>query len=129
MNAPAEIQLPLLVARWKELKLAEAQAKDARAAVEAQILEHFPKDKTEGSVTDANVGVTATFKVTRKVDTKALQGAWNTLPEVVQRAFKWGAEVDTKQYKALQDVAPEAFAQAVAFVTTTPNKPSITIKE
>lgn len=127
MNAP--MSLSQLRSMWLTQKLAENQAKEARLEVEAQILLHFPTDKLEGSITDKDAGITCTFKVSRKVDTAKLQADWNKLSQNEQAAFKWAADVDTKTYKALADLDAASFSTVTAYVTTTPNKPSISIKE
>lgn len=127
MNAQADLHT--LKAMWATFKQLENGAKNDRLKVEEQILAHFPTDKLEGSVTDADAGVTVTFKVTRKVDTEALQSDWNKLPEQAQAAFKWSADVDTKAFKALADLDSTTHSAVCAYITTTPAKPSITTKE
>jgi hypothetical protein len=127
VNAP--MNLATLKAMWQTHKKAENDAKAMRLEVETAILSHFPSDKLEGAETDKDVGITVTYKVTRKVDTPALQAIWETLGKNAQAAFKWSADVDTKTYKALADLDQKSFSLINAFITTTPNKASITIKE
>lgn len=127
MNVP--MNLATLKAMWQTHKKAENDAKELRLEVEESILAHFPTDKLEGSVTDADAGITVTYKVTRKVDTPALQAIWETLGKNAQAAFKWSADVDTKTYKALADLDQKSFSLINTFITTTPNKASITVKE
>jgi hypothetical protein len=127
MNAP--ISLAHLRALWTMNKQRENEAKEARLDVEEQILAHFPSDKLEGSVTDAGAGITVTYKVTRKVDTPTLQADWDKLSKNAQAAFKWSADVETKTFKALADLDSTTHSTVCAYITTTPNKPSITIKE
>lgn len=127
MNAVTDLQT--LKAHWQMFKTLEDGAKRDRLGVEEQILAHFPKDKLEGSITDADVGVTVTYKVARKVDTAKLQADWAKLSVNEQAAFKWSADVDTTKFKAIQELDPEAFSTVTAYVTTKSNKPSISMKE
>jgi len=127
MNAP--MSLATLKGLWVGHKQDENTAKERRLEVEAAIFAHFPSDKLEGSITDADAGVTVTYKVSRKVDTAKLQADWNKLSQNEQAAFKWVADVETKTFKALADLDQVAHSTVCAYITTTPNKPSITIKE
>jgi thioredoxin-like negative regulator of GroEL len=127
MNAKAS--LAVLRTALIQAKLAEESAKNARLEIEQSILTHFPTDKLEGSVTDADHGLTVTYKVSRKVDTATLQADWEKLPKNAQAAFKWSADVDTKTFKALADLDPTTHSTVCAYITTTPNKPAITVKE
>lgn len=127
MNSSADINS--LKAMWLTFKKLEESAKEDRLGVEAQILAHFPTDKTEGSVTDADAGVTVSYKLTRSVDTDAVQANWDKLTVNAQKAFKWKADLDMKAYRAVQDLDPMSFAQIAAFVTSKPAKPSISVKE
>ena len=72
--------------------------------------------------------MTVTFKVTRKVDTEALQASWDKLSKNAQAAFRWSADVNTSTFKAIQDLDEVTFSTVAAYVTTTPAKPSIAIK-
>lgn len=127
MNAPT-IPLPVLVESLRAAKRMEDAAIEQRLAIEKQILLHYP-DKTEGSITDKDNGITLTYGVTRKVDTEALKEAWSTLSENVQKAFAWEAKVVTKTLKAIQDLDKAAYTSIAKFITTTPRKTSITLKE
>ncbi|VTU25211.1 hypothetical protein H4CHR_01549 [Variovorax sp. PBS-H4] len=119
----AELEEQLRIA-----KVMEATARDMRIAVEDQILTHFTAPETgEGSKTEGAVSVA--WKVTRKVDTDALQAAWQGLGPNAQKAFRWKADTDLKQLRALQDLDADSYAAAAKFITTTPAKPAITLKE
>ena len=78
----------------------------------------------EGSV--SHEGVTVTYKLTRKCDTEKLQEDWMQLTPSVQAAFKWSASVDTKSLRALDS---ESTTAAQIYITTTPAKPSIQLKD
>jgi hypothetical protein len=109
-------------------KAAERNANEDRLMVEAAMLALMPQ-KPEGTVTDAETGVTCTYKVTRKANTDALQNDWMHLSQTVQSAFTWKADVSAKQIKAIQELDPAAFEVAAKYITSTPAKPSISIKE
>jgi hypothetical protein len=113
---------------WLAAKAAEKNANEDRLMVEAAILALMPQ-KSEGAVTDAETGVTVSYKLTRKANTEALQNDWMHLSQTVQSAFTWKADVSAKQIKAIQELDPAAFAVAAKYLTTTPAKPAITIKE
>jgi hypothetical protein len=113
---------------WLAAKHAETKAQDERRDIEKSILALMPK-KPEGTVTDKDAGVSVTYKVSRTVDTPALQGQWHHLTENAQRAFKWKAEIDTRQFKALAEFDEAAYAFISQFVTSKEAKPSIEIKE
>ena len=125
----SSLNLATLKSMWQVKKEAENTAKSERIEIEQAMLVHFPTDKLEGSITDADAGVTCTYKVSRKVDTAALQADWDKLPKNAQAAFKWSADVDTKMFKTLADLDAPTHSTVCAYITTTPNKPSITIKE
>lgn len=127
MNATAE--LAVLKTALIQAKAAETAAKNARLEIEDAILAHFPSDKLEGSVTNADFGISVTYKLTRTVDTDALQAGWETLSANAQKAFKWKADIDLKQFRAIQELDQASYDQLVAFVTTKPAKPSVSIKE
>lgn len=124
------LPLPVLIASLRAAKEMEDTAAEQRIAIEKQILLHYADQaKTEGSITDKDNGITVTYGVTRKVNTDALREAWATLSENMQKAFTWEAKVVTKTLKAIQDLDQRAYAQLSNFITTTPKKTSITLKE
>lgn len=111
---------------WLAAKAAERAANEERLAVEAAILALMP-EQTEGTVTDKDTGVSVAFKVTRSVDTESVQRDWTALPRNVQDAFKWKADIDTKKFKAIQDLSPSDFTVLARYVTSKAAKPSITV--
>jgi hypothetical protein len=122
------IDLNVLKSMWLKYKSDEETAKALRLEIETAILSDFPTDKTEGSITNADFGITVIYKLTRTVDSEAVQNAWNDLSANAQKAFKVKFEVDLKQYRAVQDLDHSAFAEVSKFVTSKPAKPSIAIK-
>lgn len=118
-----------LRAMWLTFKKLEDSAKNDRLGIEQAILAHFPTDKTEGSITNADFGITVSYKLTRTVDSEGIQNAWSDLTANAQKALKVKFDIDLKQFRAVQDLDPQSFAQLAAFVTSKPAKPSISIKE
>jgi hypothetical protein len=117
-----------LRAAWLAAKQQEHAAAEERRLIEEAMLAHLP-NKREGIVTDKDHGITVTFKLNRKVDTEALQAKWHQLTENAQRAFRWKAEVDMRQLKAISDLDEAASAYISQFITTSPAKPAFSIKD
>lgn len=117
-----------LRAAWQAAKARETEAVIERRTIEDAMLALLPT-KLEGTVTDQDSGVSATFKITRKVDSDALQAAWTSLNANAQRAFKWKADIDTRQLKALQDLDAPSYSAIAPFITAAPAKPAISIKD
>ena len=113
---------------WLAAKAAERAANEERLAVEAAILALMP-EQTEGTVTDKDTGISVAYKVTRSVATEDVQRDWDTLPRNVQDTFKWKADIDTKKFKAIQDLSPSDFTVLARYVTSKASKPTITCKE
>jgi hypothetical protein len=108
----------------RQAKLAESIAKTERLRLEELIEKQFTKpDGGEGSHTDEEVKIT--WKINRTVDTAAVQAGWDSLTANAQKAFRWKADVDLTQFRALKDLDSAAYAQAAEFITSKPAKPSI----
>lgn len=127
MNAPSK-PLPLLVAELRAAKLAEETTRLTRIAIEEQILLLFNPPRS-GEATHKGEGFSITWKLTRTVDTAALQSAWQELNANAQKAFKWKADTDLRQLRALQDLDQIAYQQAAQYITAKPAKPAITLKD
>jgi hypothetical protein len=117
-----------LKAAWLAAKDQEHAATEERRLIEEAMLAYLPS-KREGTVTDKDHGITVTYKLTRKVDTDALQRAWEGLDKNAQSAFRWKADVDTRQLKAISELDQDAFILVSHFITTSPAKPAISIKD
>ena len=117
-----------LKTNWLAAKAAEAAANKERLAIEAGMVAMLPT-KLEGTVTDKESGVSVTYRMTRKTDTTALQNDWMHLSQTVQSAFTWKADASARQLTAMQELDPAAYALAAKYITSTPAKPSISIKE
>jgi hypothetical protein len=117
-----------LIAALRAAKSAETAAKNERLRLEDLIEKQFTKpDGGEGSHTDEEVKIT--WKINRTVDTAAVQAGWDNLTSRAQKAFRWKAEVDLTQLRALKDLDSEAYTQAAEFITSKPAKPSIELKD
>jgi len=117
-----------LTAALRKAKLAEATAKAERLRLEDQIEKLFTKpDGGEGTFSDEEVKIT--WKINRTVDTPAVQAGWDSLSANAQKAFRWKADVDLTQLRALKDLDSAAYAQAAEYITSKPAKPSIELKD
>lgn len=126
MNSPT-LPVAILVQALRQAKATEAQAIEHRRAIEEQIVARYPVPAGgEGTVKDEEFSIA--FKVTRNVDTEALQNAWATLGTNSQKAFKWKADIDLKNYRAIKELDEPAFNQLSQFITTKPAKPALTLK-
>jgi len=103
---------------------AEHYARDRRLAVEAEILALMPV-KHEGTVTDKEVGLSVSYKVTRKLDYEVYKSIADGLPVGLQ-CVDMKPTLNLKSFRALELVDP---ALAASFVTESPAKPSISILE
>ena len=117
-----------LTAALKAAKAAEEKAKADRLDIEDQMVALFAKPVTgEGTHNDEEFSIT--WKLNRTVDTDKLSAAYETLPVNVQRAFRWKAEVELKNLRALTELDPTSYLAAAEFITSKPAKPSITLKD
>lgn len=124
MNAPAH--LPALAAAWLQAKADEDAAKTRRYKIEKKIVAAVPvKDEGTSNTDLGALRVSVTTKLTRSVDTEALQGAWASLQPTVQKAFNWKADLSVSALKRLDE---QEAAQALRYVTTKPAKPAVKVE-
>jgi hypothetical protein len=117
-----------LIAMYLDAKAKEAEFAEVKRAAAAQMAVLFGTTE-EGTIT-ANTDrykVAIRYSVTRKVDVEALQTNWAKLPPEVQAAFKWKADVNTKEYRAAL-LDSKTKAMVTEFVTSKPASPSIEIE-
>ncbi len=127
-HTPPALPVSVLVQFLRQAKAKEAEAIENRRAIEAQIVSRYAvPDGGEGTVKDEEFSIT--YKVTRAVDTDALQVAWFGLSDNAKKAFRWKADVDLKHLRALADIDPDNAYQAQGFITTKPAKPALTLKD
>lgn len=122
-------ELQTLAAAFVAAKKVEDEAVAERRRI-GKLLEDAMPGPDEGTVS----GVVGDFKVivqrkvTRKVDSDALSQNWGELSNNVQNAFKWNAEIVTKQFRALVDLASADAEIAKTFITTKPAASSVTVE-
>jgi hypothetical protein len=117
-----------LTAALKAAKAAEEKAKADRLDIEAKMVALFAKPATgEGTHNDEDFSIT--WKLNRTVDTDKLSAAYESLPANAQRAFRWKAEVELKNLRALSELDPVSYSAAAEFITSKPAKPSIELKD
>jgi phage-related protein len=123
--------LERLTVQWIAAKDREAEANAERLQIEQQICAALPPVGAE-CVQRLDMGTHAlkvTYKVTRTVDSDALQALWDTIDAKAQKAFSWKASVKVGELRKLQDFMPEQYAKLAACIETKPAKPSIEIAE
>ena len=79
----------VLTAEWLALKHEEKMLQARRREVEDELLAHVAT-VPEGTV-HVNDRIKVQFKLTRKVDSDALDKIWDKLPDNIQAAFEWEA--------------------------------------
>ena len=90
-----------LTAEWLVLKREEKTMQARRREVEDELLMHIANPK-EGTV-HLNDSLKIQFKLTRKVDSDALDKIWDSLPDNIQAAFEWEAKPILKELRKVQD--------------------------
>lgn len=114
---------------WLDAKRTEDTAKAKRLEIEAQIVQMVGvKDEGVTAYEDDAFKIKTTGKVTRSVDTGAVQSAWEVLPDEVKKCFKWSASLDTKEYRALCSMRNDLIPQLNQYITSKPSKPSISVE-
>ena len=90
-----------LTAEWLVLKREEKTMQARRREVEDELLMHIANPK-EGTV-HLNDRIKIQFKLTRKIDSDALDAIWDKLPDNIQAAFSWEAKPVAKELRKVQD--------------------------
>lgn len=117
-----------LTAALKAAKTAEDNAKALRLEIEGKIVALYAKPATgEGIHKDEEFSIT--WKLNRTVDTEKLSAGYESLPVNAQRAFRWKAEVELKNLRALAELDPVSYSAAAEYITSKPAKPSIDLKD
>lgn len=122
-----QVSLSALIAARITAKREEDAAVAKRRDLDAMICARVAAGKTEGSVTERTDEwkITVTASVTRSTDTAGLQRDWQSLPPIVQAAFRWKSEVVLGELRKLDD---DAAAVAARYITAKPASPSLDIK-
>ena len=118
-----------LAIRWSRAKAAEQAANKERIAVEAEIaqLVGVAEEGTTNAET-ANFKLKTVGKLTRSLDSDALQTDWESLPDAVQKCFGWEAKLDTKAYRALESMRGDLIPAISKYITTKPAKASVSVE-
>ena len=90
-----------LTAEWLVLKREEKTMQARRREVEDELLMHIANPK-EGTV-HLNDRIKIQFKITRKVDSDALDKIWDSLPDNIQDAFEWEAKPVLKELRKVEN--------------------------
>lgn len=118
-----------LAIRWSRAKAAEQAANKERLAVEAEIakLVGVAEEGTTNAETAA-FKIKTVGKLTRSLDSDALQTDWDALPDAIQKCFSWDAKLDTKAFRALESMRDDLIPTISKYITTKPAKASITVE-
>jgi len=117
-----------LTAALKTAKAAEDNAKALRLEIEGKIVALYAKPATgEGTHNDEEFSIT--WKLNRTVDSEKLSAGYESLPVNAQRAFRWKAEVELKNLRALAELDPVSYLAVAEYITSKPAKPSIDLKD
>ena len=118
-----------IVAARIAAKREEDAAVAKRRELDEQISLQLSTGKAEGTesmkLPDIGAKVTVTYKVTRKVDTEALQERWEYLSEEQRAAFKWSADVSVT---ALRKFEGNDLVAVSKFFESKPASPIIKIE-
>lgn len=118
-----------LVAARIAAKREEDAAVAKRRELDEQISLQLSTGKAEGTESmkfpDIGAKVTVTYKVTRKVDTEALQERWEYLSEEQRAAFKWSADISIS---ALRKFEGNDLVAVSKFFESKPASPTIKIE-
>ena len=93
----------VLTEEWLALKHEEKLLQARRREVEDELLTHITNPK-EGTV-HINQSLKVQFKITRKVDSDALDAIWDDLPDNIQNAFEWEAKPVLKELRKVENDA------------------------
>lgn len=134
MNAQIKTSVTNTLAELAEsiihLKNIEASAREERIRIEQMIIDKVGA-KEEGTTTaeDGNFKVKTIGKLTRSIDTNAVQADWDNLDPAIQKCIKWKADLDTKNLRSLEAMRDDLVPVIAKYMTTKPAKPSVTIEE
>ena len=94
-------QVDVLTAEWLVLKREEKAMQARRREVEDELLAYVAT-VPEGTI-HLNDRIKIQFKLTRRVDSDALDKIWDELPDNIQAAFEWEAKPVLKELRKVQD--------------------------
>ena len=112
------------------LRIAAKEREEAAVAhrreIDAAIVESMA-GIAEGSVTKeaGDYKINVVFKMDRKLDTTALQSAWQALPPAAQESVKWKADLSVTEYRKLSE---DDRAKLDTFITSKPATPAVKVE-
>jgi len=125
-----EPDVELLAQQWLKHKAAEAAARDARVAIERDMLPFLDQKEEGARTTTTNNGLKITVK--RGFSRKLSQDEWRRIKDRIPeelRPVKMVEMLDNDRVKFLINNEPDTWAQLAVAITTTESKPNITVKE
>ena len=125
-----EPDVEYLAQQWLKHKAAEAAARDARVAIERDMLP-FLEQKADGSrttTTDNGTKITVKRGFSRKLSQDEWRRIKDKIPEDL-RPVKMVEALDNERVRYLINNEPDTWQQMAVAITTTEQKPNITVKE
>lgn len=129
-----ENKLLILAVNLRVAKEAESRTKKSRIAIEQVIAAEIPSDETGQKTVTLSNGTKITVKrgLSYKADLNEVQGVFNAEgPQdlIAPIKAKTTRELDVKGYEWYRANHPTLFAQLTQYVTITPRKVAVTLKE
>lgn len=123
-----EPNIPALCAAWLNAKAQENDAKDARQAIEAALVDAMKFSKPEGSQTMHAEGFKVEFKsaMNYRLDTAKWEEIAANIPDGL-RPVKVKLEVDERGARYLRDNEPELWKLAAQAITVSPPKVGVKV--
>jgi len=113
---------------YLEAKKAENAAREARLKIEQKLVAQINlKDEGTTTVKAEDLTISVNTGYTRKLDSKIVEANWKRLPNA-ERLLRRKYELEAKEFKYLQENEPDSLDALYAAMTTTPKKPSLTVK-
>ena len=127
--APKSLTLDAIAEQIMAAKAREETARLERLDLEQQLLTHV-ETLSEGTLdaSTAHHKVKIAFKVTRRVDTRALQADWDRMSPAARKCFTWKADVELKAMRGVQEFLPDAYAEVAKYVEVKPAKPTVSVE-
>lgn len=128
MSETQPTDLEHLANLWREAKRDEDESRQARVAIEQQII-NLTGCKEEGSQTHraGEYRVTVTGKINRTLDRAAWEAIAPHIPEDL-RPVEYAPKLDTKGLRYLQENDPNVYRHVCEAVVAKPGKPSVEVK-
>lgn len=125
-DQPTDLQH--LAELWREAKRDEDDAKQARIAIEQQII-NVTGCKEEGSQTHkaGDWKITVTGKLNHTLDQAAWESIAPNIPEEL-RPVEYKPTLDTKGLRYLESNNPDVYQSVCEAIVTKPGKPSVEVK-